>query len=257
MTITLVDGNNISIRAALNFDPFNRTAMDLRLRYNGAKPSEIWIWDGARHNDRRQAVYPAYKAQRAPLGQDVYAQIRLWRELLSHSPASQIEVPEWEADDVIATLARRLAKQGKTVVIRSNDLDYAQLTTNPLITVNGIKTMPTTARFIPLYKACVGDPSDNISGIPGFGKGTWEALSGKYESLEKAVVAGSYSAFEALPLPKRVKNWLLPPGNIQLVQNMLLITHFYEVPETEINAGVTPGVANPHKADELLRKYFL
>jgi hypothetical protein len=255
--INLYDGNNVCLRAALSFDPFNRTAMDLRLRYGQTTASDIWVFDGANHNERRRSAYPGYKAQREPLGQDIYAQVRLWRELLKLSPAAQIEVPEWEADDVIATVARQLARKGVAVVIHSNDLDYAQLTNTPLIAVNGIKKMPTTARFIPLYKACVGDASDNIKGIPGFGKGTWEAVSSHYRELEAAIVAGDPSAFEGLPLPKRVKTWLTDPSNVELVQTMLLITHFYEVPEKELNAGVIPGKPNAQAVDELLRKYFL
>src|SRR3546814_16761889 len=73
------------------------------------------------------------------MAEDHFAQIRLFRELLTLSPAQQFCVDEWEADDVVATLARKLAARGVSVTCHSNDMDYLQLEANPLITINGIQ----------------------------------------------------------------------------------------------------------------------
>src|SRR3546814_9850279 len=108
------------------------------------------------------------------MAEDHFAQIRLFRELLTLSPAQQFCVDEWEADDVVATLARKLAARGVSVTCHSNDMDYLQLEANPLITINGIQKREVQPRWVPLYKALRGDNSDNISGIPGLGPKTWE-----------------------------------------------------------------------------------
>ena len=257
MAVELYDGNNVLIRALTSFNPHNRTDLDLRFHYASVRSNHIWVWDGENHNKRRKVVYPAYKGKREPLAANIYAYINLWRELLANSEASQIEAFEWEADDVIATLARQLAARGTEVIIHSNDLDYHQLTANPRISIRGVKNPPVPGRWIPLYKACVGDSSDNIGGIPGFGKGTWEKAESHLESLEAAIKLGSPHSFETIPLPARVKNWLMDISNIQLVQNMLFITHFYDVPKDVLEKSVSKGTPNTQKAEELFRKYLI
>src|SRR3546814_21116188 len=90
--------------------------LSLRQEYQRTQTgTHIWVWDGVRHNDRRKAIYPEYKAKREPMAEDHFAQIRLFRELLTLSPAQQFCVDEWEADDVVATLARELAARGVSV----------------------------------------------------------------------------------------------------------------------------------------------
>lgn len=257
MAVELFDGNNVMIRAFTDFNVHDRNATNLRYRFHATKPNHIWIWDGKDHNDRRKAVYPPYKSNREPLAENIYAKIRLWRQLLNYSPASQIEVPLWEADDAIATIARKLTARSTEVIIHSNDEDYMQLTANPLVKVNGVRNPKAEGRWIPLYKACVGDSSDSIAGIPGFGKGTWASMEPYWERLEKAIIGGSYQAFEALPLPKRIKTWLAVPGNIELVQTMLTIVHFYTVPDLELNAGTTRGTLNRAAAEEIFGKYLI
>src|SRR3546814_2455483 len=103
------------------------------------------------------------------MAEDHFAQIRLVRELVTLSPAQQFCVDEWEADNVVAILARKLAARGVSVTCHSNVMDYLQLEGNPLITINGIQKREVQPRWVPLYKALRGDNSDNISGIPGFG----------------------------------------------------------------------------------------
>ena len=255
--IHLFDGNNVMIRLLTDTGLHNRDGMNLRMRFNGTNPAHIWVFDGDRHNDRRRALYPKYKERREPLGQNIYAHINLWKQLLEHSYGTKIEVPTWEADDVIATLAKQFAKRGNTVTIHSNDLDYLQLSTDPLITINGIKKVDVPPRWVPLYKACVGDSSDRIDGIPGFGGKTWAAVASELEWLESAIDNVLPHAFETLSLPKRVKNWLSDVENVRAAKNMLDIVRFYTVPEDEINGGIVAGKYNYEAADSILRKYFL
>lgn len=251
--IQVFDGNNVLMRALTDTSLHAANGMNLRFRYNQLQASDIWVFDGHGHNKRRQEIYPAYKGHRTPPAANIFAQIKLFKELVRHSPAALIEVVGWEADDVIGTLARK----GAPMTIHTNDLDYAQLLKLPNVTLNGVKTKDIDPRWLPLYKALVGDPSDNISGIPGFGPKAWLDLQPHLENFERAVQAGRPAAFSAFPVSPRVATWLAAPGNIKLLQAMLLITHFFPVPTEELNAGITPGVHNPDAAHELLQRYLL
>lgn len=250
--IDVYDGNNVLMRALTDVGPHNRGGMNLRQRYHGLKPSDIWVFDGRGHNQRRQDIYPAYKAHRTPPAENIFAQINMFKDLLKLSPATLIEVDGWEADDVINTIARR----GADVRIHTNDMDYGQIAWLPNVTLNGVKMKDVEPRWIPLYKALVGDPSDNIAGIPGFGPKSWAALAGQYERFQQATAAGQPHGFEAY-LPKRVVSWLAVSENVEELRSMLLITHFFLVPEDELNAGIVRGSDNLPVADAMLTQFFL
>ena len=251
--INIYDGNNVLMRALSDTSLHARNGMNLRQRYNGTLPSDIWVFDGQGHNKRRQEIYPPYKGKRQPPAANIFAQIKLFKELIKHSHGTLIEVEGWEADDVIGALARK----GALMKIHTNDMDYAQLLKLPNVFLNGVKTKDVEARWIPLYKATVGDSSDNIAGIPGFGNKAWTDLQPHLEKFERAVVTGKPAMFSAFPMNKVVGLWLSSPENVAELQNMLLITHFFPVPDTEINAGITPGVYNPEAAEALLDRYLL
>lgn len=251
--INIYDGNNVLMRALSDTSLHAANGMNLRQRYHSTLPSDIWVFDGHGHNKRRQEIYTPYKMNRTPPAANIFAQIKLFKELLRYSHGTLIEVPGWEADDVIGALA----KKGPMMRVHTNDMDYAQLLKLPNVLLNGVKTKDVEARWIPLYKATVGDSSDNIAGIPGFGPGAWEALKNHREDFEGAIVSGLPNRFTAFPITPRVTNWLTIPENVKLLQNMLLITHFFPVPEDEIDAGITPGVYNPEAAETLLHRYLL
>ena len=212
---------------------------------------QIWCWDGRNNNDRRRAIYPKYKAQREPMAEDYFSQIKLFREILTHTPAIQIECDGWEADDVAGTLARKFAAAGHQVTCYSNDLDWSQLEANPNINIDGIQKRPTMPRWIPLYKALVGDTSDNISGVAGFGPGTWTKLKPYWEEIEDAI--RNRGSLSHLPLPPRLRNLVVDDE----LRNSLLITHIFPVPDDEIAAGTTLGQPNREAAEQILGNYYL
>lgn len=259
--IHLYDGNNVMLRAMMKPMLGAARPMSLRMRYEHAcaQPvgSQIWCWDGRGHNERRREIYPLYKMNRTPMAEDMFSQIRLLRECLGHAPVTQIEVPEWEADDVISTMARRFAKAGLLVTIHTNDMDYAQLLALGNVTLDGCNDKGVPARWIPLYKAMVGDPSDNIKGIPGFGPGRWAAMEDYWPQIERAIVAGAPAGFVGLPFKPAALAWLQDEENIDLLRRMLLVTHFMDVPDDELSAGITAGELDRDAAHAKLGRFFL
>lgn len=259
--IHLYDGNNVMLRAAHKPMLGAARPMSMRMRYEHAcaQPlgSQVWCWDGRDHNERRREIYPRYKTNREPMAEDMFSQINLWKDLLGHSPATQITVHGWEADDVISTMVRKLVKKGMQVTVHTNDMDYAQLADLPGVVLDGCNTKGVSARWIPLYKAMVGDSSDFIAGIPNYGHKRWEAMVDHWSQIERAIVQGHPAGFVGLPFTKGVAAWLTDQENIDLLRAMLTVTHFINVPDDELEGGVTPGNFDRNAAVNLLGKYFL
>jgi hypothetical protein len=251
--INIYDGYNVMLRAMTTSSLPGQSRLTIRQRLASAKANDIWVFDGPNHNESRQAIYKGYKAHRKPLAQDLFSQINMFKDLLKHTPATQITVPEWEADDVIYTLVQKAGP----VTVFSNDQDYVQLGRFPNVILNGVKTGKHEPRWTPLYKALVGDPADGIKGIPGFGQKAWDATAPYRPGIEDAIQHGDLGKLLAFPLPRSTLTWLSVTGNLTELQNMLLITHMWTVPEDQINAGITVGTPNPELIDSTLRQYFL
>lgn len=132
----------------------------------------LFVGDGFNCNARRRAFYPLYKTKRPPAQDFIYEGIKLIKELLAYAPSTVgfVEVSGYEADDVIADVAAKFPE----VTIMSTDKDLTAIpnASNPLTRENWCPK-----RWVYLYKCLVGDPSDNIAGVKGFGKGAWDKLT--------------------------------------------------------------------------------
>lgn len=257
--IHIYDGNNVMLR---DLDKIGHERIGLRRRFEeSTQGTHIWCWDGRNHNQRRRDIYPAYKAKRPSMGEDRFAQIHVFRECLQYSPCFQVECDGWEADDVIGALVQRFAVKGTPVTVHTNDLDYWQLMQYSNVTINGIKMSGVPdcePHHIPLYKALVGDKSDEIIGLPGFGPKTWAALTPPRRKLLLSVIEGDNTdMIPHLALPTRANNLLLNPDKRREARQALAVTRFIPVPEPELNAGIKQGVLNREAANALLRKFFL
>ncbi len=256
--IHIFDGNNILLR---DLEKIGHERLGLRQRWamcNMPGQLHIWVWDGQKHNDRRKTIYADYKSKRTPMAENRFAQIHVFREVLHHSRAWQVECPGWEGDDVIASLVRRLSKRGDIpITVHSNDLDYAQLRALPLVHLNGVKPTPCPPHRLALYKALVGDPSDNITGIPKFGPKAWEALESYWAEIERCIDDVDQKGIAKIPFKKSHIQWILDPPNLLRLKAMLAITRFFDVPDTELDAGIRKGTEDYGKMDALLRRFFL
>lgn len=135
------------------------------------------IFDGVNSRKKRKAIYPAYKAKRKPADQSIYDGMKFFKELLKYAPINvkTVEVPEYEADDVIATITVKMASNDDKMDIVSTDRDLTQLRISP--NIGTLKEPAVEPKWVKTYKMLVGDPSDNIPGVKGFGEAAWNKLS--------------------------------------------------------------------------------
>lgn len=161
----------------------------------------------------RHQQFPAYKAQRETVPEALVAQIPLVRSLTQAFAVPPVEQPGWEADDLIATLARRAHREGFEVLIFSNDKDLMQLVGEGIRLVRpqrpGQKEYEVLdaagveqAFGVPPGQvadvlALMGDSSDNIPGVPGVGPKTAVELIRAHGSLQ-----GVYDGLARVPQPK-------------------------------------------------------
>ncbi|WP_273846418.1 DNA polymerase I [Rubrobacter calidifluminis] len=157
------------------------------------------VWDGGLPSSRT-GLYEGYKAQRKPMPEELKDQLEHLDDILRAMNVPVVRVEGHEADDVIATLSRRVP-EGSELMIVTGDQDAMQL-------VDGnVRVMRTSSRSgfsetkvygreevveeygvtpeqIPDYKALTGDPSDNIPGVRGIGPKSASKLLQRFGSLE-------------------------------------------------------------------------
>lgn len=219
---------------------------------------QIWVWDGSDNNELRRAIYDPYKRRDYTNMENVFAGLKLYRRLLAHSPAIQIEVPHFEADDVCATLARRYAEQGHQVRVYTNDFDFFQLTVDPRISLRGVRQRDDVPpQYVRLYKALRGDTSDKIPGMPGFGDGTWAKFKELWPVMDAALRDQDAEAFRALPFTAKPRGWVADDENFDLLCKFYQITQMFDVPTELIDKHTTAGAMNPNAAEALFQEFML
>jgi DNA polymerase-1 len=136
---------------------------------------------------KREAVYKEYKAGRPKMPDPLKVQIPLIKELLGLMRIPIIEKEGYEADDLIAILAKKYSERGFTVKIYTPDKDMLQLVNKNLIVINPmnwevftpnkvVEKFGVRPELIPDYLALVGDQIDNIKGVKGVGPKTARKL---------------------------------------------------------------------------------
>ncbi|MBK7546591.1 MAG: DNA polymerase I [Rhodoferax sp.] len=149
----------------------------------------------------RDAIYPEYKGHRAPMPDDLRAQIPAIHEVVRLMGWPVLDVPGVEADDVIGTLAVAAARQGIEVIVSSGDKDLAQLVNEHITIIDtmndrrrdlaGVEAeFGVPARLMVDFQTLVGDAVDNVPGVPKVGPKTAAKWLQTYGSLD-AVVANA------------------------------------------------------------------
>ncbi len=146
----------------------------------------------------RDEIYPAYKAHRDPMPEDLRSQIEPIHEVVRLLGWSVLDVPGVEADDVIGTLCVTAAKQGIEVIVSSGDKDLAQLVDAHVTIIDTMNSkrrdlagveaeFGVPARLMLDYQTLVGDTVDNVPGVPKVGPKTAVKWLQEYGSLQGVV----------------------------------------------------------------------
>ncbi|MFA5936095.1 MAG: DNA polymerase I [Patescibacteria group bacterium] len=170
----------------------------------------VVCWDTPEPTYRHEAN-KEYKAGRVEQPDEFYAQFDLVHDVVDVFGGTNVELPGYEADDLLATFATSFANAGIHVTLLTSDRDVWQLI-SPLVHVMAFKKGVTETTIYDVkmlkevtglnpeqiidYKALRGDSSDNLKGVPGIGEKTATELLLKYSDLE--------SVFKAAHNPKSV-----------------------------------------------------
>ncbi|CAM9138189.1 5'-3' exonuclease H3TH domain-containing protein [Mycoplasma marinum] len=163
------------------------------------KPSHIMIAFDAAKKTNRHELFPEYKGGRSKTPEELIQQFPLIKDMIAKMGIKWYEQKGWEADDIIATLAKKASNSGMNVRILSSDKDLLQLVdenTQILFNNKGVKDLKvyTEDNFfefeghypnqVPDMKGIVGDASDNLPGVKGIGAKGANKLLEKYTTLD-------------------------------------------------------------------------
>jgi DNA polymerase-1 len=169
---------------------------DSKSKENLQKPTHFAvIFDAARKTFRNE-IYTEYKANRSEAPDDLAPQFEYIRKSVVAFNLPSVDLPNYEADDLIATYAEQILAKGAKVTIVSSDKDLMQLykkgvrlfdpMKNKFITSEDISNkFGVEAKKVIDVQSLAGDSSDNVPGVPGIGVKTAAELINKYGSLEK------------------------------------------------------------------------
>ena len=158
------------------------------------KPDQLAVIFDSKGPTFRKEIYPDYKANRAAMPEDLVPQIPYIKRVVQAFNLPGIEMPGYEADDIIATLAKKFSAEGMEVTVVTGDKDLMQIVDDHIQLLDTMKDKvygpaEVTERFggadkVVEVQALSGDSSDNIPGVPGIGEKTAKMLIDEYGDVE-------------------------------------------------------------------------
>jgi DNA polymerase I len=212
--LLLIDGNSLTYKAfyALihQLNRFtNNTGLHtnavygfnnmLNVMLNDIQPTHVLVAFDAGKTTFRTKMYDGYKGGRDKTPEELIEQFEPVKELLTARGIKSYELTNYEADDIIGTLARQADKQGFHTTVVTGDHDLTQLCSNHTTVAISNKGVSGTINYDPAYvktelditphqiidlKALQGDSSDNYPGVTGVGPKTALKLIHQFQSLE-------------------------------------------------------------------------
>jgi DNA polymerase-1 len=167
----------------------------LRKFMDRESPAFLGIAFDTRGPTIRHKAFKEYKAHRKPMPEDLVVQIPVVKKIIRALNIPFFEYENYEADDVLASLARLATSQNVSSVIVTNDKDILQLVDESTIVYNPVKEIYLDRETVKDYfgvlpsqvtdvLALWGDLTDNIPGVPGIGEKTSKELIGEFGSLD-------------------------------------------------------------------------
>jgi len=208
--IYLIDGSGFIFRAYHALPPLTRsdgTPVGAVLGFcnmlykllqdtrDGDKPTHLAVIFDAGRETFRNAIYPAYKANRPEAPEDLVPQFALIRDAVRAFNVPCIETPGFEADDIIATYAKEASEAGDMVTIVSSDKDLMQLVNDRVEMLDSMKDrridhdgviekFGVAPEKVVDVQSLAGDSTDNVPGVPGIGIKTAAELINIYGDLD-------------------------------------------------------------------------
>lgn len=242
--LLLVDGHSLAYRAffALPEDIATSDGRPTNALYGLAsmmikvvaetRPGRVVIcWDAPGKVFRHES-FPEYKAGRRETPDLFREQSPHFQPLMESFGFTNIDLPGYEADDVIGTLARRAEKGGEDVVILTGDRDAFQLASGKIAVMATGRGVTDTKLYTPAaveeryglgpalmtdFRGMVGDPSDNLPGVPGIGEKTATQLLLKYGDLDTVLAHADEQT------PKRSENLIAHADDARMTRDLAVI----------------------------------
>ena len=252
--LVLIDGHSILNRAFFGLpDLTNSQGLHTNAVYGflnilfkileEEKPNYLAVTFDVKAPTFRHQMFDGYKGTRKPMADELRQQVPVMKEMLTKMGVPIVELPGFEADDLLGTISVLGEAQGMEVSIVSGDRDLLQLATDH-VQIRIPKTKKTGTEIENYYakdvverylvtpkefidvKALMGDASDNIPGVPGIGEKTASALIEKYKSIEEV-----HAHAEEVKPPRAGKN--IVEFWDQAVMSKVLATIKTDAPVTE------------------------
>ncbi len=246
--IYLVDGSGFIFRAFHALPPMTRpdgvpvnavfgfTNMLMKLLTETDADHLAVIFDAGRDTFRSR-IYPDYKAHRPDPPPELVPQFALIRDAVRAFNLPCVELAGFEADDLIATYARRAVAQGARVTIVSSDKDLMQLVGEGVEMFDPLKSrvigpaevfekFSVVPGKVADVQALAGDPTDNVPGVPGIGVKTAAQLIDAFGDLESLLARAA-----EIKQPKRREALLAHAEDARISKQLVLLKDDVPVPE--------------------------
>ena len=242
--LMLVDGNSLAYRAFFALPDtistqegfptnalYGLSAMMMKVLAEERPGRLVVAWDAPGPTFRHEA-YSDYKAGRSKTPDLLKEQSPHFRPLMAAFGAVNTELPGYEADDIIGTLAKRAEAEGQQVTILTGDRDSFQLVSDLVTVLATGRGVTDTTRYTPdkvverygigpelmtEFRGMVGDNSDNLPGVPGIGEKTAAQLLQKYGDLEQVLAHADEQS------PKRKENLIAAADDARRTRDLSVI----------------------------------
>jgi len=207
MNLYLIDGNSYvyrafyAIKGLTNSKGFPTNAIygfttTLLKIIREKKPDGVAVFFDTPELTERHRIFKEYKAQRPETPGELVQQLPHIREMIDAFNISIFEMPGYEADDLIGTVAKEAAKKRSTVFIVTADKDMLQLVDENIKIYDPVKDRILDVEYVkekfgvepervPEFMALTGDAADNIPGIKGIGEKTAKELLAAFKGLDE------------------------------------------------------------------------
>ena len=212
--LLLIDGNSVSFRAFfamhnvldkfVNGDGIHTNALYafnnmLEIILKDEKPTHALVAFDAGKTTFRTKMFDEYKGTRAKTPQELMEQLPLIQEMLNYRGIKTYQLPDYEADDIIGTMAHKAQMDDMDVTIITGDRDLTQLATDKITVKVNVKGVTETESYTPEHvkeklgltpkqiidmKGLMGDTSDHYPGVEKVGEKTAIKLLNQYGSVE-------------------------------------------------------------------------